>query len=1233
MSTTRTICHLLLAASLVLVASSLLGQTFLRTTGLPTRDECGLVLHRTPAGLLFLGGSVADSALLQRIDADGNVLWTRAFKPPGLYPKHVVHMTDAPDGTIIGCGNGLSAVGDVREGFHFKFDVSGNFQWIRNWADGTAYNREVAAISPAEMVMFSCYYEAGSGTTWADYFQSRIELATGNLIWSSDRSDLNPAVPYIDDVEGVAQAGGSFYTAGSIYTNGSPVSTRRVNITKVNGQGQLLWNRYLLYPNNVSARMYGTDIIATSDSLTIIYSGDVNGASANLSVGIIRLDTLGNVAWARDYDIVGSTSESCSQVIATNFGYVMSGRTTGAGNQRAFLLGISFSGDILWARAYGVPGDVHTAPHAYLRNLANMGDGYLFTGVSRVGADDNVLLARTDSIGGIGCTTVSDPIVTVSILPTDAFTTTPVDHPLGMSLASANSNAAFTEVDGSCALQFNLGADTTVCGALTLQAVLAGATFTWQDGSTADTLSLVAPGTYWVTANVACCTMTDTINVAFNSGIPVDLGADVDLCPDQSVTLTTGLPGQDHVWQDGSTNEQFTVTAPGSYWVTVGSAGCTSTDTVVVNAIVLPPLDLGPDTLICPDGLVELQLDTAWNAVLWSDGSSGDSLVVGAPGIYWVQANTGACPSADTIEVQFMVLPPLELGPDTSLCTGASLQLSVDPIWDVVSWNDGTSTDTIIVNAPGTIVVEVSVATCPATDSLTFSWTTPPVADLGPDLSACAGDSFLVSTGLVGEDHVWQDGSTAEAFLVTSTGTYWVEVGSSGCSSSDTVIVDLLAPPVVDLGPDTSYCVGSSITLGPVVTAGDLEWSDGSSDASLIVAQPGDYWVELVVQGCTASDSVVITSVQLPQVVLGTDTANCDGSNIMLVPVTVDGDELTWSNGDDTPGTTATSTGTYWLTATNACGAVADSINVLIAGPLNPNLGPDTVLCGEIELVLTSNYSAANSLWNGAVQATSITIEEPGTYWLTVSSSGCVASDTIMVDQQPFPIVELSDDTVLCEPGIVALVPLNFIGDLLAWSDGSAGMVLSTSTPGVYVAVASNACGQVQDELVLSVAAPFDMQRDHSACFGLAATVALPEGVTAVQWSTGSQETTIQLMEGEYSYQLTDAFGCLREGEVRVITEPGSDGLTYVPNVFSPNGDDVNDVFRAVGAERSGHELTVFNRWGELIFSSNDPDEGWDGSYGGSTVPDGTYIYVLRHDDRCGGSSRKEYTGHVTLLR
>ena len=1208
-----------------------MAQTFLRTSGLPNRNERGLVLHRTPAGAIFLGGSVADSALVQRIDADGNVLWSRAFKPPGQYPKMVYHMADAPDGTIIGCGNGLTPIAGVYEGFHFKFDIDGNFQWIRTWTDGLAYNREVAPYNATEMIMFSVYYP--NGGSFADYFQSHIDLATGNVTWMSPRYDLYPAVPYIDDVVGVVRSGASFYSTGRIYTNGSPVSTCRVNLTKLDGQGQHLWTRYLIYPNNISRRMYGCDIIATNDSLTIIYVGDVTGASGNLSVGMIRTDTLGNVAWARDYNIGGSANEHCSQVIPTAFGYVIMGRTVAAPNQHSFLMGISFVGDLLWTKMYGAVADVHVAPHTYLKSLVDMGDGYLFAGVSRVGADDNVLLVRTDQDGLLGCVPVSDPVVVTTVLPTATFSTAPVTYPLALVMNANVAVPGLTTVDDACALQFDLGPDTTVCAQVVLHASMAGAAFTWQDGSTTDSLVVTAPGTYWVTASVGCCTVTDTVDVFFSGNLNMDLGPDTAVCDLSTVMFTVDQQWSTVQWSTGPMTDTLLVTTPGTYWVDVELNGCTATDTVLVFQAEGALMDLGPDTLICPGSVLVLELDTAWSAVLWSDGSASDTLVVTAPGSYWAQAAFGICPASDTIVVDLVALPPLDLGPDTSLCDGTGLLLGVDPLWDAVLWSDGSILDSTLIGVPGLVEVAVTLSGCVVADSLSITWTLAPLVDLGPDSSACEGDAIVIGTGLLGLQHTWQDGSSNETFAATSSGTYWVEVGDPGCTNSDTVVVTLYPVPIVDLGPDTSFCAGASVLLGPVITTGALNWSDGTSGASLTVVQAGTYWVIVDEQGCTASDTVDVVSIALPQVVLGADTTVCDGSPVQLAAVQAIGGPLLWSTGDATPTTIADISGTYWLSVANACGVATDTVMVSIVGPVTVDLGADTVVCGTVAILLASNYAAPFSTWNTGLQSTFLPVTAPGTYWVDIDVDGCTATDTIVVDQQALPQIMLAADTVLCAVAPLTLAPITFTGDLLSWSDGSSAPSITVSDPGSYSATASNQCGEATDEMLISLAAEFPIAGTYLTCIGEPVHVVLPTGATYVVWSNGSDLPTVDLFEGAYTFQYIDLFGCAREGAVEVFVDPAADGLAFAPNVFTPNADEVNDVFAIVGADALQFELSVFNRWGELVFHSVDPVAVWDGTFGGSPVPDGTYVYLLHFADPCDHDRRVERKGHVSLLR
>jgi gliding motility-associated-like protein len=93
--------------------------------------------------------------------------------------------------------------------------------------------------------------------------------------------------------------------------------------------------------------------------------------------------------------------------------------------------------------------------------------------------------------------------------------------------------------------------------------------------------------------------------------------------------------------------------------------------------------------------------------------------------------------------------------------------------------------------------------------------------------------------------------------------------------------------------------------------------------------------------------------------------------------------------------------------------------------------------------------------------------------------------------------------------------------------------------------------------------------------------------------------------------------------------------LVYVPNTFTPNNDVLNNTFKPImtaGFDQFNYQLLIFNRWGEVIFESLDPDIGWDGSYNGNIMQDGVYTWkikfgILQNEDT------KEMTGHVNLIR
>jgi gliding motility-associated-like protein len=109
-------------------------------------------------------------------------------------------------------------------------------------------------------------------------------------------------------------------------------------------------------------------------------------------------------------------------------------------------------------------------------------------------------------------------------------------------------------------------------------------------------------------------------------------------------------------------------------------------------------------------------------------------------------------------------------------------------------------------------------------------------------------------------------------------------------------------------------------------------------------------------------------------------------------------------------------------------------------------------------------------------------------------------------------------------------------------------------------------------------------------------------------------------------------FGCV--DSVKHIIQVVSDVIFYAPNTFTPDNDNFNETWKISiqGIDEYNFDLKVFNRYGEIMWESHNPSASWDGTYGGKTAPDGTYVWILQTKDLV-SDQKYEYKGHLTILR
>lgn len=201
---------------------------------------------------------------------------------------------------------------------------------------------------------------------------------------------------------------------------------------------------------------------------------------------------------------------------------------------------------------------------------------------------------------------------------------------------------------------------------------------------------------------------------------------------------------------------------------------------------------LGADTAICDKSSYLLAPQTTGvTSYLWQDGTSLPTLTVTAAGLYWVQVSnsTNGCILRDSIQITNKPLPILDLGKDTLLCTGATLQLNIQAPGLEYQWQDNSSQSSYLVSNPGQYWVKATLNGCISRDTINVSGITKPRFSLGQDQYLCPGLSLTLRPGLSNVSYRWQDGSSSDSYQVNNSGLIYVDISNSCGTTRDSLLV------------------------------------------------------------------------------------------------------------------------------------------------------------------------------------------------------------------------------------------------------------------------------------------------------------------------------------------------------------------------------------------------------------------------------------------------------------
>lgn len=301
---------------------------------------------------------------------------------------------------------------------------------------------------------------------------------------------------------------------------------------------------------------------------------------------------------------------------------------------------------------------------------------------------------------------------------------------------------------------------------------------------------------------------------------------------------------------------------------------------------------------------------------------------------------------------------------------------------------------------------------------------------------------------------------------------------------------------------------------------------------------------------------------------------------------------------------------------------------IIVVNPKNINLGNDTTYCVNFSRVLTTGIPS--TLWSTGQTGSSITVSQPGTYWAEVNQPCGKIRDSIVIGLNQSIQINIGNDTTYC--GNFSRVLTTGIPSTL-WSTGQTGSSITVSQPGTYWAEVTNSCGAFRDSIIINLdeSVSFYLGNDTVICGNFSKT--LITGLSNTIWSTGESGSQIIVGQlGTYWAEVTGDCGVYRDTIVISDKNCGC-GTIEFPNAFSPNVDQINDIFKPLYTCKITYfRFMVFNRWGEKVFETNNPKEGWDGKYQGEMAPLDSYAWYCEYTYESEDKVNKA-KGMVTIIR
>jgi len=712
--------------------------------------------------------------------------------------------------------------------------------------------------------------------------------------------------------------------------------------------------------------------------------------------------------------------------------------------------------------------------------------------------------------------------------------------------------------------------------------------------------------TYTFTPNSGQCANTTTMTITVNNPITPTFTAVAPICSGETLsplptTSTNGITG---TWSPALNN-----TATTTYNFTPNGGQCANTTTTTITVIPISTPSFIQVSPICSGSTLSSLPTTSTNGVTgtWSPALNNTTTTT-----YTFTPSVGQCANTTTMTITINNPTTPTFTAVAPICSGEAL--SPLPTTSTNGIN-GTWSPAINNTATTTYTFTPSAGQCANSTTMSITVNQPSAVPTFTAVSPiCSGEALspLPTTSTNGITGTW---SPVLNNTTTTTYTFTPNVGQCGVGTTLTIVVNpnptlVITNPQPICNPNTIDITSQAITTGS--TAGTFSyWTNPSGTNPLTnpasISTSATYYIQLTSgSGCKTIEPVTVIINNAPLLTITNPTPTCSPNTVNITSSTVTngstgiGALSYWQDAGatiplSTPQSISTS-GTYYIKATTGAGcSVIKEVNVTLLQSPNPIIVADTLsgcapLCVNFTDLTTDNIST----WNWALGNEGNSIDSNPNHCFTsvgqqnitltaTGTNGCSATSApITITVYPTPTANFST------------------------SSSTISMIEGDSIVSFYNQSSSDVVSWYWD-------------------FGTGETLSptQPNPIYGYPFTNGGNYTT--------TLTVYNTYGCLDVITQEIIVEPYF--TFYIPNVFSPDFDGKNDTFFGVGIGITEYEISIFDRWGEKIFESNDIEIGWDGrAKGGAEIAQqDVYVWKVKLKDIF--NKKHEYLGTVTIIK